>query len=456
MSRRAPLLRRRTPLLPEFLEQRSLLSSLSCSLTTDQSVYQVGKPIQQVNQFGTFTVSNPNAPQGMTATLQITNTVTVTLTTDKQDYELGEPVQVTVTEVNTASVPITTSWPSASAEQVNVYQNGQPLSRLAYPQFIRGPSVVAAGQVYTFTQTINIIPDSGPYTLNNLTGTFDVAYGPENDPTQYTTPIQVEAPTPDNLVTSLTTNQTTYDAGQTVNLTFTETNAGTQPISVLTGASSFQVSQNGTVVWRQTPAGMPSNLQPVWTTLKPGQSYSQTATWDGTPNVETSASLATSAAYTGLTGSFTVTNQLDLQADTASFQILPTNNSPPPDPAPPTPVSPVTATVTPNHSVYVPGQVVDLAMTLDNTGKANVTVAPKPAVDGITIIEGSTVIYRSSRTASALASRTIKPYGSIKLALDWSARPNQSGIKKLTPGTYTVDVVEDGYSATATFRIVGR
>jgi len=39
--------------------------------------------------------------------------------------------------------------------------------------------------------------------------------------------------------------------------------------------------------------------------------------------------------------------------------------------------------------------------------------------------------------------------------LEWSGRPNQSGIKKLTPGTYTVQVVEGGYSATATIRIVG-
>ncbi|MGA2700295.1 MAG: hypothetical protein ABSH35_04265 [Isosphaeraceae bacterium] len=77
------------------------------------------------------------------------------------------------------------------------------------------------------------------------------------------------------------------------------------------------------------------------------------------------------------------------------------------------------------------------------------TVAPKPGVDGITVMQGSTVVFRSSGIASALVAR------SIKLALNWSGRPNQSGIKTLTPGTYTVQVVEDGYSATATIRIVG-
>jgi len=83
------------------------------------------------------------------------------------------------------------------------------------------------------------------------------------------------------------------------------------------------------------------------------------------------------------------------------------------------------------------------------------TVAPKPGVDGITVMQGSTVVFRSSGIASALAARSIKRHGSIKLALNWSGRPNQSGIKTLTPGTYTVQVVEGGYSATATIRIVG-
>jgi len=83
------------------------------------------------------------------------------------------------------------------------------------------------------------------------------------------------------------------------------------------------------------------------------------------------------------------------------------------------------------------------------------TVVPKPGVDGITVMQGSTVVFRSSGIASALVARSIKRHGSIKLALNWSGRPNQSGIKTLTPGTYTVQVVEDGYSATATIRTVG-
>jgi len=117
---------------------------------------------------------------------------------------------------------------------------------------------------------------------------------------------------------------------------------------------------------------------------------------------------------------------------------------------------PISASLVANHGVYKSGQAVGLAMTLKNTSAGKVAVLPNPGVDGITVRQGSTVVFRSSGIASVLAARIIKPHSSIKLALNWSGRPNQSGIKTLAPGTYTVQVVEDGYSATATIRIVGR
>ena len=195
-------MRRNRPLVAELLEGRTLLSSLSYTLTTDQSVYQVGQTIQltftetnisnqpvtievsptdfdvsqssyavwqsgpgdgsqppvqetllpgqsvqqtatwdgttadpfdgptnsmtpQINNFGTFSVSNPNGPQGLSATFQITNPITNTLTTDKPVYQLGEPVQVSFTEVNTAPVPITIHSPPAEA--TDIFQNGSAL-----------------------------------------------------------------------------------------------------------------------------------------------------------------------------------------------------------------------------------------------------------------------------------------------------------------------------------------
>jgi hypothetical protein len=226
-------------------------------------------------------------------------------------------------------------------------------------------------------------------------------------------------------------------------MTFSETNDGAQPIVVLTGPNSFQISQDGTAIWDAdpTPPGAFPAQELGWTTLWPGQSYTQTAKWDGWSNV---------GVLSRLTGPFTFANEFDTHTDAASFQIVPTLYIPPPIP------TPVAAILVPNRSIYKPGQTIGLSMTLKNTSAAKVKVAPKTAVDGIMVMDGSTVVYRSSGMASPLVAGSIKPHSSIKLALNWSGRPNQSGIKRLSPGTYTVQVVEGGYTATATIRIVGR
>jgi len=117
-----------------------------------------------------------------------------------------------------------------------------------------------------------------------------------------------------------------------------------------------------------------------------------------------------------LSGTFTVANELDPHADTASFQLVPRFQSP------------VTASLVVNHTSYKPGQTIRLVMTLENTSKAKIAVASKPKINGITVVQGSTVVFRSGAIASPLAAKNIKPDGSVKLALAWSGRPNQQGI----------------------------
>ena len=749
-------MRRKRPLIAELLEGRTLLSSLSYSLTTDQSVYQFGQPIQitftetnttnqpvsvqvsptdftvsqngnalwqsnpgnlsqppttetlqpgqsiqqtatwngtssdpvgvptviDLDDFGSFFVSNPNGPQGLSATFQITDPITSTLTTNQSVYQLGEPVQVTYTEVNTASAPVTFLPPPPEA--FLIFQNGKALWQIAYPQVIVvTPTTLNPGQTTTQTQTFNIIPQSGPYTLNNLTGAFVAGYGPETDPTLYSASFQVDAPSPDDLVTSLTTSQPTYALGQPVNMTFTETNDGDQPIVVLTGPTEFQISQNGTPVWDSSPGVPPSSTTRAWTTLAPGKSYSQTASWNGLPNVGTLSSLSgaftvtneldpnsdtasfqyaapspqlstslttnqsvyqlgqpvqltftetnsgttpmqvlvgpaafditqnggqiwsstdpdttgtspndswttleagqsvtQNATWNGVpdtlpsafsngtftltdaldprnesstfqivappaadlsttvttdksaydfgqpiqltltetnvssqpivvltgpaafeidhdganlwgsttpnslpastswetlqpgqsyvqtlswsgptwyvstspeaTGTFTVSNVLDPNGSSATFQIIEPVSVPPSTPAP----APVTAILVSSQGAYKPGQSMRLTVTLKNVSTAKVPIAPKADHVGLTVLDGSTVVFRSKRVRSVSSARTIKPHQSIRLALAWSGRPNQSGLKKLAPGTYTVDVVAGGYSSTTTVRIV--
>jgi hypothetical protein len=709
---------------PSKVETLNPGQSLTQTATWDgTTVYTVGGSASantwHLNHFGTFSVSNPNGPPGLSASFQISDPEKYSLTTDKQVYQLGEPVQATFTEVNTAPVSITV--PSPPPEAFQVYQDGKPLWLVTYPGGLKSdPITLTAGKTITVSQTLLIIPGSGPYTLGHLTGSFDVTYGPEADPTLFMTPIQVAAPPAGSLTTSVTTDQSTYSAGQPVNLTFTETNQGSGPISILTGANAFEISQAGMVVWQSPLPSTTPPRPPVWSVLQPGQSYSQKDTWNGLPDA---------SSLSNLTGPFTATNQLDPNADTASFQIgtptstqlstslttdqsvyhlgqpvtlnfsetnvgtvpikvmtgpvsftitqngtqvwtsipptmtpatptqigwmtlqpgqsysqqvtwngvpgklpsayptgtftvsnafdpnhetatfqiapqpaadlvtkiitnqsvydvgepvemalietnvsqqpifvltgptafqithngsvfwnstnpvtLPGNSTwesilpghsytqaltwqgstpsaatsapatgqftvsnlldpsgtsvtfqinptiyvipppitmppvpvppvppvSPPSPVPPGPISPpspapnpnptpvsVTASLVPAHPAYKPGQAVRLTMILKNASSAKVVVGARPAVDGITVMQGSTVVYRSG--VIALLGGTIKPHASMKLTLLWSGRPNQPGLGKLNPGTYTITVVEGGYSASTTIRILGR
>ena len=207
--------------------------------TEDQSLSS------QVNAFGTFVVSNTIAPAGLTATFQITDPIVSTVTTDQSVYQLGEPVQLTYTEVNTSDQSITIPHPQPAG--FGITHNGTPVLIDAVPLiYIFGTETVAPGQFFTVSQVWNGIPMLGPSAPNDLTGTFVVDYGPGANATLATTTFEIVAPSPDDLVTSVTTDQTSYQAGQPVTMTFTETNVGDQPIAVLTGSTEFDITQNGT------------------------------------------------------------------------------------------------------------------------------------------------------------------------------------------------------------------
>ena len=58
--------------------------------TITETAYQQGTNTNDaVNQFGTFQVSNPNAPQEDTATFQITDPLQGALTTNQTTYQIG-------------------------------------------------------------------------------------------------------------------------------------------------------------------------------------------------------------------------------------------------------------------------------------------------------------------------------------------------------------------------------
>ena len=119
------------------------------------------------------------------------------------------------------------------------------------------------------------------------------------------------------LSTSLTTDQQTYKAGQSVEMTFTETNTSDQAITFGVGAvnSGFNVSEGGQIIWKSNAGIIPFVIEEL--TLQPGQSYTTTSTWDGA----LSSSLFGPSTIMTTTGSFTVTNQLDPSGASAKFQI---------------------------------------------------------------------------------------------------------------------------------------
>jgi hypothetical protein len=264
---------------------------------------------------------------------------------------------------------------------------------------------------------------------------------------------------------SMTSNQSVYQVGQPIQLTFTETNVSGQPIAIDDGPSidGFAVMQDGKTIWRSNAGVTPLYLRLV--TLQPGQALTLTSTWNGVPNI---GPATTSTA----TGTFVASNQQDPGA-MATFQIVGSasqtssaggaNGSSPspsapstpnsPDPVSPANPAPVTATLASDHSAYRRGQVIHLTLTLTNTGTSAVNLAPDPAADGFTVSRGSTMVWRWARRSPAFGAHTLQPGGSITLKATWNGRANQPGFKALGPGNEIIRGQAGGYAASTTITI---
>jgi Intracellular proteinase inhibitor len=293
------------------------------------------------------------------------------------------------------------------------------------------------------------------------------------------------------LAYSLTTNQSTYEPGQPIEMTFSETNESGRSISVGEGPSidGFNVTQDGTTVWRSNAGANPMYI--LLKTLAPGQSLTLTATWNGIPTGGSSP----------MSGQFVITNQLNPEGARATATITAPGSTPPsstgqqpttpttPTPAPvapivtdpapvstpvgtapisvpsPTPTpggsqttppttgsvpdpSPVALSIGMNHPTYRKGHPVRMTATLHNAGDSAVQLTPNSSADGFTLLEGSTVVWHTARTDSG----TLKPGHSVKLTAVWNGRLHQPGAT-LAPGTYTIEAVEGNDSGSSTFRI---
>ena len=279
---------------------------------------------------------------------------------------------------------------------------------------------------------------------------------------------------------SLTTDQSTYQPGQPVVMTFQETNVSGSVMSVDDGPSidGFEVVQGGKLIW-QSNAGINPMFIKV-DPLQPGQSLTLTATWDGIPTGGSSP----------VTGSFTIRNQLSPQT-VASATISPAATSPSGSPTSPTttpqpigvvtvpsPISisppagqqttlqgrhqdppapagsgasPVAISVSTNHPTYPVGHRVRMMLTLQNRGDHPISL-PVGSAGGFSVFQGSTEVLHSVRVVSKAAHHHLRPGRSVKVTAIWDGKAHDPGVT-LTAGTYTLIAHDGAYAGSATFQI---
>jgi hypothetical protein len=378
--------RKRMPCL-EPLESRRLLSSLSYSLTTNQSSYQVGQPVQM-----TFTETNTSS-----------NPVSITVGPLNSGFDIVHDGTV-VWESNAGVLP------------------QDPLQLVLLPN-----------KSYSLTSTWNGIPNQGPASL--LTGGFTVTneQAPTGASTTFT--IQPEAGAP--VVSTVTTDKPSYQPGQSIGMTFTQTNDGTQPVKVIVGNTAFEVSQNGQTVWTSPPPQLVPAPTLSWQTLQPGQSVSETATWNGKVLNGSQG-----------TGTFTLANDLSPTASTTFMIVSP---SLPPTPSPST--STISASLSADKLVLRRGHPVHITLALLNTGSEPVSLAATPADVQFSARHGSKLVWRRVDSGKSDASMSLAPGQTIRFAITWHGRPNQRGVRLAGLGLYTLDAEVAGYKASTTIRL---
>jgi hypothetical protein len=422
----------------------------------ETSTQQGSTTSDAVNQFGTFTVSNPNAPQGDSATFQITDPLQGALTTDQTTYQMGQPVQLTYTETNTSDQTLTISTANPLYQ---ILHDGQPVLPVMDPI---GPSIetITPGQTIT-NQYTYVSPGRGPYSLENLTGAFVAeVYDVPADPGDFSADFQVAPPPSGAIVSSVTTDQPVYQDGQTVTMTFTETNVSDQPVIIPTGQTGFEFDE-------PSPApnlnleDLPGPVFEQWATLQPGQSWTQTQTWSvGNPPPGT---------YT-----LEISNAFDLNGNTATFEVSSTSSSSNTstsgtgddgssstgqvtsgdgDSSSTGHVAPLTnSTVTTNHAHDKVGESVRISLKIPGTGLARTASLPVRSREQITVLDGPRVVSRMTRRIPASTLKHLEEGRTVTLTTVWNGRPNQPGIHGLKPGSYSIDVAysDNGGSTTIT------
>jgi hypothetical protein len=266
------------------------------------------------------------------------------------------------------------------------------------------------GQTAQHQFTLSTADFSGSGTLEHLTGSFAVqVYDSQAAPGEFTANFQIVAPAAGAIVSSVTTNQPVYQAGETVTMTFTETNESNQAVMVLTGQNGFTFDQVLPASYSDIPL-LPGPTMTEWSTLEPGQSWTETETW---PVID-----PVSGPYT-----VKISNDFDLNGQTSTFEVAGASTS-------------GNLSVTTNHSAYTLGESVRVSVTIPGTS-TNTRVSSR---EQITILDGTQVVSRLTRRIPASRLKHLEAGHSVTLTTAWNGRPNQRLSHALKPGTYAIDV----------------
>ncbi len=378
--------------------------------------------------------------------------VSFTLTTDQTTYQMGQPVQITYTETNNSDQTVTV-LPSDYA--LELWHDGGELI-LQMPPWVGGNSANATtlgpDQSITEQKTWNGLWPFDPFNQDYITGTFQATIVPlsASGPGDVTADFQIVPPPAGTIVSSITAVQTgSSPDGPSETLTFTETNEGDEPVSVPTGPDGFYFVSDGYTngipySYQSVSTGQPWSGSPnaTWTTLQPGQSWTQMTL--SSPNNEV------------------VTDIYDLNGNATSFMETGDPSGSGTQPAgskdSSTPGGSISAhaasMVSTGLATYKLGQDVRVTLTIPGGEKARLATPRARAREQITILDDTQVISRLTRRVSADKLTRLDAGRTVRVTKLWDGRPDQPGIQKLEPGAYTIDVVYGDYGVSTTVQIV--
>jgi hypothetical protein len=237
------------------------------------------------------------------------------------------------------------------------------------------------------------------------------------------------------VVIGLFTTRDNYLPGQPVGMALIETNISNHDVTIGVGPSldGFTVAHDGVEIWRSNPGAQPNVLLPL--VLHPHRSFVIRAVWNGKANVGPPAPT---------TGEFRVRTELNSAIPAVTIRVEP-------------PANPLAVTVTTDHAVYAPGQVVQVAIAETNTGSRDAMIAQGCKILGLSIVRGDKAIWTfEDMRECATELVPLHPGQTRRLAFAYDSRPPGPVFNPppvLAPGDYTIRVTLDGVTATAPLRV---